>query len=229
MDEFSDSAAPERLSRLAAPAGRNRKVNRAYSGFIRSLRFILPLIALVLSVIVITWDEGGRRIEPLQKSEVLPTSATVQNELLKPVFNSVDEKNQPYSVTADTAVQNRNNPDIVELQNPIANLKMNDGGEVSGDAAMGLYEQKTQKLNLEGNVHLKHSDGYVLTTEELRIDMVTQKAYSGRDVVVNGPDGSIHATGLEGSNDGGVLIFTGPAKVILHSDGNLLSPKAKTP
>lgn len=228
MDDFSASPPPERLSRLSAPEGREAKVSRAYSGIIRSLRFILPIFALILTVIVVTWEEGGRSVEPLKRAEVMPESENTQNELLKPVFNSVDDKNQPYTVTADRAVQSRGNPDIVELEKPVADLKMNDGTVISGDANTGLYEQKSQKLNLEGNVHVRNSDGVTLSTEELRIDMVQQKTYSGRDVLVESPDGTIHATGLEGDVSRGSLIFTGPAKVILYSNGNILSPKAKT-
>lgn len=224
MDDFPAPHNPDRLSRLSAPE--RKGLSRAYSNLIRSLRYILPLVALVLTVIVVTWDEAGRRVEPVKREDVLPQSDTIQNELLKPVFNSVDAKNQPFSVTADRAVQGRNNPDIVQLENPVASLSMNDGEKIEGDAASGLYEQKSRKLNLEGNVHLRHSNGYVLKTEELRVDIEAQRAYSGRDVRVEGPAGTIDAKGLEGDVGGGALIFTGPAKVILYSDGNFLTPKA---
>jgi lipopolysaccharide export system protein LptC len=230
MDDFSDSAtaSPNRLSQLSFDE-RSTEVNRGYSAFVRKLRFILPLFAVVMTVVVLTWDEAGRRVEPLKKEEVLPQSQNIQNELLKPVFNSVDEKNQPYTVTADRATQGRENPDLVELEKPIATLKQNDGTALDANAATGLYEQKTQKLNLEGAVLLKHSDGTTLSTEELRVDLATHKAYSGRDVRVENKSGTIDATGLEGDAETGALIFTGPAKVTLYSDGKLLSPKESTP
>lgn len=228
MDDFSDIAAPRdsRLSQLSYE-DRPTELNQRYSWFVRKLRFILPLVAVVMTVIVLTWDEAGKRVSPLKKEEVIPKSQTIQNELLKPVFNSVDEKNQPYSVTADRALQGRDDPDLIALEKPVAKLKQNDGTELDADATSGLYEQKNQKLNLSGDVNLRHSDGTSLKTEELRIDMVTQKAYSGRDVHVDSPSGTIDATGLEGDAKSGTLIFTGPAKITLHSDGNLLSPKGK--
>jgi len=218
-----------RLSQLSVGSDRSTKINRRYSSFVKSLRYILPLLALVMTVVVLTWEEAGRRVEPMKKEELLPQSENIQNELLKPVFNSVDDKNQPYTVTADRAVQNRQNADIVELEKPVATLSMNDGAKIDADSVSGLYQQKEQKLNLEGDVHLKHSNGYVLSTQELRVDLVTQKAYSGRDVRVEGPAGTLDATGLEGDASGGTLVFTGPAKIILYSDGSLLSNKEKTP
>ncbi len=230
MDDFPNaSPRTQRLSHLSVDDGRKIFVSRRYTAIVKSLRLILPLAALVMAVVVFTWDEAGRRVAPPKKEEILPASENIQNELLKPVFNSVDDKNQPYTVTADRAVQSRGNPDIVELEKPIADLQMNDGSKIHGDADTGLYEQKAQKLNLAGNVHLVHSNGNTLSTEELRIDMVTQKSYSGKPVRVEGPSGTIDATGLEGDATTGSLIFTGPAKVILYSNGNLLSPKEKTP
>ena len=220
MDDFSPEP-DNRLSGLSTGAGRSTKVNRGYTRFIRSLRIILPLIAVGLTVVILTWEDAGR-VEPMKKEELVPQSANIQNELLKPVYNSVDSNNQPFTVTADLATQDRSNPDLVNLQAPKAELAVSDGGKVNADAMKGLYEQKTQKLNLEGNVHLIHSEGYTLSTEELRVDIPVQKAFSGRDVRVEGPAGTIDAKGLEGDGTTGVLIFTGPAKVVLNSGGNIL-------
>lgn len=227
MDDFS--APPrDRLSRLTTEEGRSDHVSRRYSAFVKSLRYILPLLALVMTVIVISWDQGGR-VKPMKKEELAAKSENIRNELLKPAFNSVDDNNQPYTVTADRATQNRENPDLVELDKPVATLAMNDGGKIEADAASGLYAQQNRKLNLEGKVHLKHSNGYTLSTEELRVDIAAQKAYSGRDIHIKGPAGTLDATGLEGDVATGSILFTGPAKVILFSDGTLLSPKEKTP
>lgn len=229
MVDFDDTGAPSRLSRLSVDGTRTAKINRTYTSFVKSLRLILPLVAVIMTVIVLTWDEAGRRFEPVRKEEIVETSQNIQNELLKPVFNSVDSKNQPYTVTADNATQNRNNPELIDLEAPVASLTMNSGEKIDGQAKHGLYQQNTEKLNLEGAVRLTHSNGYTLTTEELRIDLAAGKAWSGRDVRVEGASGTIDATGLEGDTNTGALVFTGPAKVVLYSGGSLLSPKDTTP
>lgn len=227
MVDFDDTDAPTRLSQLST-GERATTINRKYTSFVKSLRFILPLIALAMTVVVLTWDEG-RRVAPPKKEELIPASKDIQNELLKPVFNSIDDKNQPFTVTADRAIQNRDNPDIIDLDKPVADMTMTSGDKIDAHADKGLYQQKAQKLNLEGAVVLKHSNGYTLKTEELRVDLASQKTYSGQDVRVEGPGGTIDATGLEGDSNAGMLVFTGPAKVILYSDGKLLSPKDKAP
>lgn len=219
-----DNFQNDRLTALSQ-GERPTKVSHGYTKFIRSMRIVLPLAAVAMTVIVLTWEDAGRRVEPLKKEEIAPTAENIQNELLKPVFNSVDDKNQPFSVTADRATQDRVNPDILNLEQPKAELAMSDGAKINADAARGIYQQKEQKLNLEGAVHLKHSDGYTLTSEELRVDLVTQKAFSGLDVHVEGPAGTIHSTGLEGDAATGNLVFTGPAKVVLNSGDIKLGPQ----
>ncbi len=202
-------------------------INPTRSKIIRILRYGLPVIAIVMIVIIGTWDDAGRSAKPLNKADVLPQSENIQNELLKPVFNSVDDKNQPYTVTADRAVQSKSNPDIMELENPVASLTQNDSTKLDGRAKQGLYEQKAQKLNLKGDVVLSHSNGYSLSSQELRIDIAAQKAYSGQDVMVSGVGGTLESKGLEGDFEAGILTFTGPARVVIHQDGNLFKPKEK--
>jgi lipopolysaccharide export system protein LptC len=222
MDDFSSDNDKTRLRGLATAQDRSISVNRGYSRFIRSMRIILPLIAVGMTVVILTWEQAGRHVEPIKKEELVPESASAQNELLKPVYKSVDAQQRPYTVTADVATQDRNNPDLVNLQQPKAELQLEEGKTVSADAVQGLYQQNAQKLNLEGDVHLKNSEGYTLSTEELRVDIATQKAFSGRDVRVEGPAGTIDAKGLEGDGVAGTLVFIGPAKVVLYNEGNLL-------
>ncbi|PZO86914.1 MAG: hypothetical protein DI626_05235, partial [Micavibrio aeruginosavorus] len=138
-DFFGENKKDNRLSQLSVGEGRTITIGRRYTAFIKSLRFILPLVAIAMTVVVLTWDEAGKRVEPMKKEDLLPASENIQNELLKPVFNSVDDKNQPYTVTADKATQSRENPEVVQLENPKANVDMNDGSKVNARATTGLY------------------------------------------------------------------------------------------
>lgn len=220
QDDFQDD---NRLNALSN-GNRVRKVNHGYTKLIRTLRVILPLIAVGMTVVVLTWEEAGQHVAPPKKEEVAPQAPNIQNELLKPVFNSIDQQGRPFSITANTATQDRINPDLLNLEQPTAELSMSETVKINVEATRGIYQQKEQKLNLDGAVHLIHSDGYTLSSEELRVDLVTQKAFSGLDVHVEGPAGTIDSTGLEGDAQNGILIFTGPAKVILNSGKMKLSP-----
>lgn len=216
MNTPQNSNKSERLEQLAVPL-KGTKVNRAYTFFVRSMRVILPLSALALIAIVFTWPDMEEKIEPIRKEDILPRAAKAQNELIKPRFESTDSKKQPFTVTADTARQNEENPELVHLENPVADMLLNEGARISGQADKGVYEQQTEKLFLEGNVKLFHDSGYELEAEEMRVDMKTQEAFSGKDVYIHGPAGTIKAAGLKALAEQELLVFNGPATLVLKT------------
>ncbi len=228
MDEHDHSAAPkERLQSLSART--ESTLGRGYTVFVKSMRVVLPLAAVGLLAVVITWPDMEKRVEPIRKEELLPNTANMQNELLQPKFESVDEKGQPYSVTAALATQSRDNPDIVNLDKPVGNMTLKDGGWVAIESQTGIYEQRNEKLFLKGAVKLTNDGGYTLSSDEMRVNLKTSEAFSDQDVDVRGPDGTIDATGMEAFSDQGLLIFKGPAKLVLTNAGDSLSLGRVTP
>lgn len=228
MDDDTPPDAPARLQSLSSRE--TGRVGRGYTRFVRAMRIVLPLAAVGLVGLVVAWPDMEKRTAPLRKEEIIPDSAdNMENELIKPTFQSIDEKDQPFTITADIATQTRDNPDIVNLDKPVGDLKMNDGTAVQIKAQSGIYEQKDEKLFLSGNVWLFHDSGYTLTSDEMRINMQTREAFSDKDVHVQGPDGTIDAVGMEAFSQKGVLIFKGPAKMVLTQAGQSLSLQQAVP
>lgn len=217
----------ERLQSLSA-RGESR-LGRGYTFFVKSMRIILPLAAVALLAVVITWPDMEKRVEPIRKEELLPDTANMQNELLQPKFDSVDNKGQPYTLTATLATQSRENPDILHLQKPVGRLNMDNNGWVEIESTAGVYEQRNEKLFLQGAVTLTNDGGYKLVSDEMRINLNTSEAFSDRDVDVQGPDGTIRASGMEAFSDKGLLVFKGPATMVLTNAGNSLSLDGATP
>ena len=213
---MSDNRPRELLEELNV-TGQKASVSRGYTRFIKYMRFILPLAALALIAVVIAWPEMEDKIVIVQKNEIIPESQTEigENELLNPHFTTTDAQQQPVNVTAARALQNQENPDLVKLEKPNADLKMKDGSNVQIESLQGTYEQKTEKLFLQDEVKIRHESGYVLEAEELRVDMKTREAFSDKTVHVNGPEAKVVATGLEGNVENGILIFKGPATLTL--------------
>ncbi|MAZ76245.1 MAG: LPS export ABC transporter periplasmic protein LptC [Micavibrio sp.] len=204
------------------------EIDKNYSRFIRSMRLLLPLLALGLTVIVITWPQMDSKIVTIQKDELLPNTDLAENELINPRFQSTDTDLNPYTVTAKRAIQNQQNPDLVKLDTPKGNMTMKDGTILNVKASSGSYEQTEEKLFLENNVMLNHQSGYILNTQELRVDLKKGQAFSDKDVTITGTDGTIQATGLKGDLDNEVLIFKGPATLTLNPKNTLSIPSQKT-
>lgn len=217
----------ERLQSLSA-RGESR-LGRGYTFFVKSMRVILPLAAVGLLAVVITWPDMEKRVEPIRKEELLPDAANIQNELLQPKFESVDDKGQPYTLTAALATQSRENPDILHLDKPVGRMTLEKDGWVAIESASGIYEQRNEKLFLAGAVTLTNDGGYKLVSDEMRINLKTSEAFSDRDVDVQGPDGTIRASGMEAFSEKGLLVFKGPATMVLTNAGDSLSLDGATP
>lgn len=202
-------------------SGERRKAGKAYTRFVRVMRYILPLVAIALTVVIILWEDMGAQVSRGEQARLMPEVEEARGELLKPQFDSTDTQGRPYTVSADRAVLDQANPTAMNLESPHAVIHMDDDASIEGQAQSGVYEQEAGRLFLQGAVELKHSVGYRLQSDELRIDLKAGQAFSDLPVTVEGDMGRIDASGLEADNGRGLLVFKGPAKLILVNAGRL--------
>ena len=218
----------EKLSSLTAP-GESRRTGdvQRYLKFIKSLKIILPLIALCIVAVLFTsnmFQDDFVAPENLQE-EVTPVAGT--NKLVNPRFDSVDDKNQPYTITAESADQNLKSEKIA-LQKPLADIVLNSGQWLAMKSEKGLFNQNDQTLQLDENVRLYHDGGYQFSMNALDIDLKANTAVSNTDINGHGPMGTLQAKGMQADNDAEQLVFVGPAKLVLYDlDDNNLSEVLK--
>ncbi len=207
----------QRRARLGQTSGgAHAQVNRGYSRFIRWMRLVLPLIALTITAIVFAWSNmSDENIVPVQEQTKAPKTIG-KNELLNPRFESTDEKKQPYTITARRALQGETNEDLILLDEPLADILLNSGNWVALEARQGAFRQDNQRLLLKGNVRLFHDRGYQMETAQLQLDLEKNTAWSEEAVYGQGPAGTLEASGLKANSSTGVLVFLGPAKLILN-------------
>lgn len=198
-------------------ARRHRAPGKAYSRFVRGMRVLLPLIAAGVIGLLVAWPRVERTMEAIPKEAVIPQEKGVgSNELLNPRFESRDKKDQPFTVTATRAMQSANDPQVVLLEKPMADITLKNGTWLAAEAQKGAYRQEEEKLLLEGRVRLFRDDGYELLTEKLLVNIKTHEAWSDVPVRAQGPAGTLDATGLNASGAEEKLVFTGPAKLVLN-------------
>lgn len=225
QDEQQNETMSEAQKRLAKFAHKKKNKNfeqsAAYSLFVRRVRLLLPLVAIAIIAALMTWPAQEQNIAVLEEEQKQSLQNVRKNELESPRFESVDDENRPYTVTADKAIQAPEDENILLLSNPVADMLLNTGNWVAIKSDNGTYLQDAEKLTLEDNVRLFHDDGYEMVMKKLDINLKTRTASSNTSVAGQGPAGSIEATGLRGDNMLGVLAFTGPAKLILKDGGSL--------
>lgn len=215
---MTDSESAERRERLGQSAGAPGAApyNPGYSLLIRRLRLVLPLAALAIAAVVFTWGSMSEtRIIPAIEDTALP-KILGKNELLNPRFESTDEKNQPYTITAERAVQGEANDNLIILEKPVGDMLLSSGNRVALKADNGAFRQDTQRLFLRGHVRMLHDAGYEMETAQLQVDLAKSTAWSEDPVSGRGPAGTLEATGLQASTPDGHLIFNGPAKLVLN-------------
>lgn len=203
-----------RTRRLRQPprlSGRN-----PYSIFVGLLKVFLPAMAAALVLLVIAWpqltfDDSRFR---LGISNLAPGQAQSLT-MLNARFDGIDDKDQPYTLTADMATQANQNEDLIELELPKADITLEDGTWLALTAKSGQYDRESELLDLYGSVSVFHDKGIEMRTEAARVDLNNGTAQSVQPVEGQGSMGFINAEGFLVLDRGERIIFTGKSRMII--------------
>lgn len=183
------------------------------------LRIALPMAALLLAALVIAWPQLQNRDRT--SFSLAPTRSdpkdVEQLSMVNPRFVGLDSKQQPYTVTARSATQERAGADIILLDHPQADIQLDSGSWVTVTGRSGRYGQKTQILDLEGDINLFHDAGYEFHTEQAHVDLANDTIIGDVAVSGHGPGGVIDAQGFMILDRGQTVIFTGNSKLHLNA------------
>ncbi len=189
-----------------------------YSRFVAAMKIALPAAAAVLLLLVVLLplirkDDERFRIgmQPIKGSNTETLSMT------KARYFGTDDEGQPYAVTADGVRQRNSDERAIDLVVPKAEIKLTSGTTLSASAATGVYDRDNQTLDLSGDVTVLHDDGHHLRTAAARI-MLHEGTASGRAPVSGESSfGTMQAAGgFDLSERGKVMVFHGPARLILN-------------
>jgi len=215
VSDFDTEDGIDLLVKSSDEIARHSRHGRRHTTFVRWLRLILPVLAIIVVVVLWQWTDSQSPLAPVPRAQISPQSVS-SNELVNPKFQSEDSQNRPYTITADKATQNATNKDIIMLEKPVADMTLPQEGWVALTAQQGEYTQTSGKLHLNGNVEVRHNGGYEMRTQSMDIDVTSQTLSTVKPVTGHGPAGDISAQGLEASGDGKVVVFGGPAKLTIR-------------
>lgn len=216
--DYSEDQRYQRRERLLH-IGPVRRLHPLYSPLVRFLKFILPVVALLLVAIVIIWPYIQR--EDVQFTLGFATGSVDDSEgptMVNPRYTGTDSDRQPFAVTADLAKNLVLDTTRVELEMPKADITLGDGTWLLVTAETGVYGRIEAILDLSGNVNLFHDQGYEMNTNAVRIDLEDRTAESVTPVVGQGPIGELRSEGFRMNNRDQVIYFTGKATLSLYPD-----------
>lgn len=229
--------APERMSGLQRNAGEREDLKGArvskYTNFVQSMRIILPLSALITFMMLILWPQMD---SPYQNTEFNSQEQETQikqdvqsNKLLTARYEDIDSQGRPYVIEADEAVQRNDNPDIISLAYPRADLKLSDKMGLKIKSKSGEYAQNAQNLTLSGGVFFTRSDGTVLRTQRIEGNLKTGHAVTQDAVFIEGPSGTLDAQSMIIEDQGQRVIFKGPALLQVFQTNQIVPDKNVSP
>ncbi len=182
----------------------------------RLVKFVLPAVALVFLALMVVWPRLFK-----QESQFELTTADVSRvkddlRMSSPRFTGMSADNRPYMVTADSAVQDVNDHELVKLDNLQADLAMSDGSWLSVTAKSGLMHSALQTLQLDGQIEAYSDLGYAFYTQSAQIDLDAGTLSASTPVRLQGPLGHLRASTMRAADQGKTLHFAGDVKVVIY-------------
>lgn len=187
------------------------------SRMIERLKYSLPGIALVALIVLVAWPQVQKWMYKQQPALAQPTPVQqANNTATRPEYKSTDDKNQPYTITADHGVET--STDEVHLTRPKMVMNLKSGDVVTLTSNSGKLNKTTNQMYLAGSVTLTHSQGYALETAQAWIDCNQGSAYGNNLIRGNGPAGAIEARGFRLAERGTKVSFIGGTQLLIMPD-----------
>lgn len=190
---------------------------RSYSRFIKSVQYLLPIIAVTIIGILILWPQLSKiETSPLTLDDVNALKkAKTENNLSNPTYNILDSKGNPVELSASNARQNKSEKNSILLDNPSAKI-INNGDTFQFKAKNGVYDQSAKILTLSNGVRIKDSNNNIFETEKLTTDINKNIATSTTPAKVTTPKGVIEGQSIVIDQENQTTIFKGPAKAVIN-------------
>ena len=126
---------------------RLHRPGQGYTRFVTVMKIALPMLAAGLVVLLAVWSQFNLQETrfTLGVTEVAPDQIESLN-MVNARFDGIDEKNRPYSVTAELVTQAGESADTIELTGPKADITLESGAWIALTADSGAFSRKAEIL-----------------------------------------------------------------------------------
>ena len=195
-------------------AGPNR-----YSTLVAWAKVLLPLTALALLSTLFLLSRSPNPQDALQFNDVDIAQLGTERRLTAPRFAGLLGDGRAVTMTADTAVQMMNDPNMLQLEKVETDVALADGGNLTLRADRGALDSAAQRVDLAGGVFAQTTSGYELSSEQVQVAMTGQQVISPGAVTLRGPGillaaGAMQLTGPEGQ---ALVEFTGGVRLLYEA------------
>jgi lipopolysaccharide export system protein LptC len=203
---------------IVPPPNREKAFARARrrSGWVRLLRkaILASVLATVVAMVAI-FNPFATKFEGLSFTglSLNGTKVTMAN----PKLTGFRNDGQPYSVTAEKALQDIKNPTTVELQKLTGDVGMAGGETMRISADSGVYDTLAQRMRVSGNVRMSNAR-FDVRLRTADVDFKTGSYQSDDPVEIHvGEQTTVFSDRATARNNGQQLTFEGHVKTRMNS------------
>ena len=221
--EASSYSAPETGKAAKPPAPDLSGFTKAqrHSRLVARLRYILPIFVVVA---IGTFLYASGAFAPSRKLETRKFSAEVESIqldkdsviMMNPRLVTKGKTQGNYELTARTATRRISDPNRFILVGVNARMKKKSGGWSILRADHGIYDKKTDMLNLKTNVEMRSDNGQIARMDTARMNVKQGTLVTDSPVVVDMPNGVIRANGMTIRERGKIFRFEKRAHMKLN-------------
>ena len=180
-----------------------------YSRFVRIMKYMLPITALSLVVLVVLYSANGRDGDTVKISGTVLAVLTDDRALVAPRLTGTDGRGQPFTVTAKGATLAPGKARRMTIEEVKADVTMQDKSWVQVGAVQGILDVEAKTLDLSKTINIYSDRGYECHTDSARYDFGSGILTGKSAIKCQGPLGIITANSFEGLRDPGILKFKG--------------------
>ena len=199
-------------------AGLEARFARAarHSRMVRVLRIAVPgAVGLAMAALIgIATFNPFRALAslPLDMDNLVVSGTKITME--SPRLAGFTPDKRPYEMQATTATQDVTDPDHVELHTLQAKVRMEDNSTVTLNSRTGMFNTKTQVLDLHKDILMQSSTGYEARLTHAMVDMGRGTVTSDQPVDVKLLNGTLTADTMQVTEKGDVVRFE--KNVVMH-------------
>jgi lipopolysaccharide export system protein LptC len=191
-----------------------------HSRIVRILRVVVPT-AVVLAmgaIVAISIFNPFRLLTklPLDMGNLVVSGSKITME--SPHLSGFSTDQRPYEMWAKTATQDMADPNHLELSILKAKVLTEDKTMILMDARTGLYNTKSQVLDLHKDIVVRSSNGYEARLSQASVDLANNSITSEEHVEVTLLNGTLTADKLRVTERGEVARFEGHVVMNLIMD-----------
>ena len=174
------------------------------------LKYALPLVAIgIIGVLTyLNYKHQSDTVVSIPVVEDMP-KLDVGMKVNGIAFEGKSKSDRPFSVTALSATEAKSNKDLIDLEEPQAEIELSAQTWIAVTAEHGVYDRKLDKVDLNGAVTVYHDNGLTFSTEQAAMDLKTNTASGSTPVKGSDDKRELSAEGFEMLDDGATVLFKG--------------------